>query len=150
MLCFFARGRAARCAPAVAALLALTALLCACGVRTGAPCAYPEDGAAMCRSFLESAGWRPAPTPAETGYVTIPETFGAVYGSYNALQRAQGFDLLPYRGKTVAKYVFELTDPPGGQPPGGVRATVFVYGGRVIGGDVSCVAADGSMRGILP
>jgi len=64
--------------------------------------------------------------------VTIPSPFDAVYESYNALQNAQGFDLLRYRGKEVQRFRYPVT----GDFGEGV-ATLLVYKNRIIGGDLS-------------
>ena len=77
--------------------------------------------------------------------VTIPTSFDTVYESYNALQNAQGFDLLRYRGKAVQRFRYPVTGAFGE----GV-ATLLVYKERIIGGDLSvggerlalCTSAD--------
>lgn len=105
------------------------------------------DPAAVCRSFLAEKGWRVAETPASSGETQIPAAWDAVFTSYNALQRAQGFDLRPFRGKTLQKLVFSVLNYPGAPPDETVLATCFVFDGRVVGGDICCPRLDGFMHG---
>lgn len=142
-----------------AALLAALALLLAAGGlfavrrvlaapnRGGGPA--PEEDPAPERhvAFLAGCGWTVSPEPVSVSSVHIPETFGAVYRRYNLLQQAQGFDLTPYRGRTVRKYVYELLNYPGEAGAGTVRANVLEADGAVIGGDISSVRLDGFMHG---
>lgn len=96
--------------------------------------------------FLASCGWRVSSQPPAVETVDIPLAFGDVYERYNRLQTAQGFDLAPYKGCTVKKYVYGILSYPG-ERDGSVRANVLEYGGRVIGGDISAVRIDGFMHG---
>ena len=109
-----------------------------------------DGGETLCRSFLASYGWKTEDSPCEIAEVRIPERFDTVYGAYNELQRSQGFDLTPYRGRYALKYVFRLTEYPGAEAAEGLRATVFICGGKVIAGDISSAALDGFMHGIIP
>ena len=109
-----------------------------------------KDCTALCLSFLAANGWKTEDTPCEIAEVRIPERFDAVYGVYNELQRSQGFDLAPYRGKYAQKYVFRLTEYPGAENAESIRATLFVFSGKVIGGDIGSTALDGFMHGIIP
>ena len=135
----------------------LTIMICivfafpSCAARLAATAPQPEDhGAALCRSFLSSYGWRTEDFPAEVSCIRIPERFNAVFSAYNELQRSQGFDFAPYRGKIAVRYVFRLSGYPDTSNTEDVRATVYVYNAEVIGGDISSVALDGFMHGIVP
>lgn len=111
--------------------------------------ANPAESTASFREFLYAFGWETDPVPEEET-VLIPAQFNKVYSTYNELQKAQGYDLSPYRGKNAEKYVFRILNYPG--TPGSeayVRATVLVYEGQVIGGDVCSVQMDGFMHGFM-
>ncbi len=147
----FETGRRSRCFVFVFVSICSILMLSSCTARI-AETAGPEedDGAALCLSFLASYGWKTEDAPCEISQVLFPERFDAVYVAYNELQRAQGFDLAPYCGRYAEKYVFRLTEYPGAEDTEGLRATVFICGGRVIGGDISSTALDGFMHGIIP
>ena len=61
--------------------------------------------------------------------VTVPKTWNSVYSDYNDLQRAQGFDLRPYKGKPARRLVYALSDSGG-------CVTVLVSDGRIIAADI--------------
>lgn len=95
--------------------------------------------------FLEGFGWEVAASPVESGKVRIPENASEVFDRYAALQKSQGYDLAPYAGKTVMRYVYQIKNYPGATEP--VYATLLVSRNQVIGGDVTNTAADGQVRG---
>lgn len=95
--------------------------------------------------FLKSFGWEVAASPAESGQVRIPQTGSEVFDRYNALQKSQGYDLSPYAGKTVMRYVYKLKNYPGATDP--VYATLLVLGDQIIGGDVTDTSAKGVIQG---
>ena len=95
--------------------------------------------------FLTDFGWEVASSPTESGQVKIPDTSSEVFARYNALQKSQGYDLSQYAGKTAMRYVYRIKNYPGATEP--VLATVLVYKGQVIGGDVTDTSAKGSIRG---
>ena len=106
-----------------------------------------EDRIGLCRAFLYACGWQTSPSP-EVSSVLIPAQFNETYRQYNDLQRAQGYDLTAYRGKEAEKYVFRILNYPGQTPEDApVQATVLVYEGHVIGGDICSVRIDGFMHG---
>ena len=94
--------------------------------------------------FLKNFGWEVAQSPVESGQVRIPEKSTAVYDRYNALQKAQGYDLSQYAGKIVMRYVYKITNFPGATDP--VYATLLVYKNEVIGGDVTDTCPNGQVR----
>ena len=96
--------------------------------------------------FLEDRGWQVAASPVETSRVKIPKESSEVFTRYNNLQKSQGFDLTPYAGKNVMRYVYKITNYPGSTEP--VYATLLVYKNQVIGGDVTDTAARGKIRGL--
>ena len=95
--------------------------------------------------FLRDFGWEAAATPKESGLVRIPKETTEVFDRYNQLQKSQGYDLAPYAGKSVMRYVYEITNYPGATEP--VYATLLIYKNQVIGGDITDTAAKGAVRG---
>ena len=95
-----------------------------------------------------SFGWQVDPGSEKCEKVRIPEKFGDVYKNYNSLQKKCGFDLSPYRGKTVFKYTYIVLNP-----PQNVKDTFYVniliYENQMIGGDVQTVALEGIMLPIV-
>lgn len=74
--------------------------------------------------------------------VTIPTAFGAVYERYNALQRAQGFDLSAHRGHAAVSYTFTVVGKTD------TEAHVLVCDGKIVAGDVASTRLDGEMTGL--
>ena len=95
--------------------------------------------------FLSSFGWEVATSPVQTSQVRIPEASNQVFARYNALQQTQGYDLTPYAGKTVMRYVYTVKNYPGATEP--VYATLLISGNQVIGGDITDTAPTGLMQG---
>lgn len=96
--------------------------------------------------FLQSQGWEVITSPKESGQVKIPTEPTPLYSRYNDLQKSQGYDLSQYAGKTVMRYVYEVTNYPNAEQP--VYATLLVYKNQIIGGDITDTAAQGAMRGL--
>lgn len=96
-------------------------------------------------AFLQSFGWQVAETPTETQEVRIPEEFNEVFTRYNQLQQTQGFDLSQQAGKAAKRYVYAITNYPGGGTD--YCATVLVHRNKIIGGDVTSRAEGGKMHG---
>lgn len=94
--------------------------------------------------FLKSYGWSVENEPLEVVELTIPEIFDKVYSNYNALQKSQGYDLSPYKGRRVRRWTYKVTNYPGRSD---MRANMLVFDGKVVGGDVSSVAINGFMQG---
>ena len=96
-------------------------------------------------AFLKNLGWEAEETPLEVSEVIIPEEFDPVYEKYNAIQKAQSFDLLKYRGKRVKRYTYSISNYP--EYNGPVVANILAYQGKIIGGDICSLALDGFMHG---
>jgi hypothetical protein len=96
--------------------------------------------------FLEGYGWKVVPDPVEVVEVTIPQSFNVVYNNYNALQKAQGFNLEGYKGRRVKRWTYRITNFPGVTDE--VRGNLLIFNNVVIGGDVSTVALNGFMQGL--
>lgn len=99
-------------------------------------------------SFLTQFGWQTDGEPEEVATVTVPEEFDKVFAAYNELQKEQGLSLTRYRGKSVTRYTFRITNYSGYE--GKVLANVLVYRNRVVGGDVCSTDATGFVHGFTP
>lgn len=97
-------------------------------------------------AFLQSFGWEISPEPVQTQEVRVPAEENEVFRRYNELQRSQGYDLTQYAGKTLRRYVYTISNYPGGD--GAYYATLLVYKNDVAGGDVSSAAQNGVMHAL--
>ncbi len=110
------------------------------------PTAAPSMGTNEGRvQFLKDFGWDVSTSPVESSQVRIPKQSTEVYDRYNALQKSQGYDLTPYAGKNVMRYVYKIKNYPGASDP--VYATLLVYKDSIIGGDVTNTGAKGVVQG---
>lgn len=107
-----------------------------------APAVSGNDGRVK---FLTDLGWDVVTSPAESGQVKIPDQSGEVFDRYNALQKSQGYDLSPFAGKKVMRYVYQIRNYPGASAP--VYATLLIHRDTVIGGDVTDTSPGGQIRG---
>lgn len=99
-------------------------------------------------AFLSQFGWSFDEDPVEVAEVIIPPEFDEVYEKYNAIQKAQGFDLTKYQGKRVKRWTYAIKNYPGYPADSGcIHANLLVYEGQVIGGDVCSVELNGFMHG---
>jgi len=96
-------------------------------------------------AFLESFGWATDASPIETQEVRIPGEPNEVFDRYNELQKTQGYNLSEYAGKTVKRYVYRVTNHP--DTDGNYQATILIYKGKIIGGDIASTDAGGKMHG---
>ena len=97
------------------------------------------------QKFLADMGWEVSEEYLECKVVIIPEKFNDVYEKYNKLQKKQGFDLEKFKGKTVEIYTYEVKNYPDHEK--NIIASLMVYEGELIGGDVSCIELNGFMQG---
>lgn len=98
-------------------------------------------------SFLSQFGWEVEEEPAEVKEVVIPEEFDDVYNQYNVIQKEQKLDLEKYKGARVKCWSYNVKNYPGYENSDGViRANLLVYGGVVIGGDISSIELSGFMH----
>ena len=99
-------------------------------------------------AFLSQYGWDINEDPIEVTEVIIPTQFNDTYTKYNELQKDQGMDLEPYKGLRVKKWIYEIKNYPGYPTDNSpIRATLLIYDGLVIGGDVSNFELNGFMQG---
>ena len=109
---------------------------------------YTAKTANDCISFLSQFGWSVNEEPVEVREVIIPSEFNDTYEAYNAIQKNQGLDLEPYKSYRAKKWVFEIKNYPDYPADCGyIRATLLVFEGVVIGGDVSSIEQDGFIQG---
>lgn len=95
--------------------------------------------------FLQGLGFQTEQEPDEVTDVLIPETFDTVYESYNTLQKQQGYDLEKLKGKKVKRYQYKILNYP--QRASAV-ATLLVYKGEIVGGDVTVAGETAQVRGL--
>lgn len=100
-------------------------------------------------AYLSQFGWSVEDDPVEVSEVIIPETFDDTYTQYNELQKAQGFDLSVYAGKRVKRWIYRVTNYPGFENCDCIQATLLVFDGQIIGGDVCSTELDGFMHGFV-
>lgn len=96
-------------------------------------------------AFIEQFGWKVDATPLESVEVSIPEEFDKVYLGYNEMQKEQGLGLTKYKGKTVTRYTYNVTNYPDYE--GNVYISLLVYKNKVIGGDVCSADVGGFVHG---
>ena len=97
-------------------------------------------------AYLGSFGWEVCEEPKQTQEVRIPTEPSEVFERYNDLQISQGFDLHEYSGKSVKRYVYEITNYPNSEDT--YYATLLIYKNAVIGGDVCSSAQGGTMHSL--
>lgn len=130
----------------VAAAIGLLLILGGTGGSDATPASAPAADSNDDRvKFLSDFGWEVTTAPAESMQVRIPKEPDEVFTRYNDLQKSQGYDLAPFAGKTVTRYVYLVNNYPGATEP--VYATVLVSGGRIIGGDITNTAPGGRVQG---
>ena len=99
-------------------------------------------------AYLRSLGWEVSSEPIEVREVLIPREFDAVMENYNRIQKEQGMDLFPIRGRTVRRYTYAVHNYPG--QPEHVRADLFLYKGKIVAADLCSTRLDGFLHGLCP
>ena len=74
--------------------------------------------------------------------ITVPKTWNDVYERYNELQKQQGFDLRPYKGKTARKLVYAVKGSES-------CVTVLIADDRIIAADISPMRQGAEPRRLL-
>lgn len=85
-------------------------------------------------NFLAQFGWQVDGKAIEVKEVSVPAEFDKIYAGYNQVQVAQGLDLSRYKGKTLTRYTFKVTNFEDYE--GEVLANVLVWRKKVVGGDI--------------
>ena len=125
--------------------LVVIALALVFGGRSAPTSAKPVSDNEARVQFLKGFGWEVAATPVESGRVKIPAEQSEVFDRYAQLQKSQGYDLAPYAGKTVMRYVYQITNYPNATEP--VYATLLIHKNQIIGGDVTNTSPEGRVQG---
>ena len=103
------------------------------------------DSADAGAEYLASLGWQVETPALSEEEVLIPKTFSDVFEKYNELQLSQGFDLSKYAGKELTLYTYKITNHESSDT---VLAELYVYKGRIVGGDIHSSELDGFMCGL--
>lgn len=96
-------------------------------------------------NFISQFGWEVTEEPTETVEVVVPENFDTVYLGYNEMQKEQGLNLAKYKGKTVTRYTYKVTNYPDYE--GTVYVSLLVYKNKIVGGDVCSADVNGFVHG---
>lgn len=95
--------------------------------------------------YLASLGWLVEEPALSEEDVLIPKSFSEVFQKYNELQKSQGYDLSDYAGKEVKLYTYKVTNH---ESDDSVLAELYIYKGKLIGGDIHSSSIDGFMCGL--
>ena len=137
------RTRARRALIVVLIAAALAGAVLARGTRGQMSAHYHVDTTAGRVAYLNDLGWSVDPATEDVREDVVPSAFDRTLTAYNTLQRAQGFDLLPYAGREITVVTYAVA----GEPE--TLVTLWICGGVVIAGDVHSTALDGEMQGII-
>ena len=91
------------------------------------------------QSYLQELGYS-VKSEKHIGKLVIPAEFDKVYASYNDMQQKAGFDLSRYKGLEVELYNYPLKSF---AKSGETIINLYVYGGKIIGGDITNVGENG-------
>lgn len=95
--------------------------------------------------YLKKLGWQVSDNPSEIVEITIPQKFNAVYDNYNAIQKAQGYDLSKYRGARAKRFTYAVSNYPDEKV--GVCANLLVYNGGLSAATFQASRLTGLCRG---
>ena len=125
----------------IAAVLILTVLLASSNDKG---IDYPRIKSANdISAFLSTLGQETDPSQLTAQTTVLPVQFDETFIAYNAIQIRQGCDLSHYAGKEVTVYTVPIINYDNSAET--VLATVIVYKGKIIGGDIHAAAMDGFM-----
>ncbi len=128
-------------------LLLLALILLGRGIGAGPGAGSEPGGSTEARiKFLAGCGWQADAATEQAQIIHIPEEFPPVFADYNDLQRSQGYDLADYAGRDCELYTYAVTNWPDDTQT--VLANIYVFRGRIVGGDVHSTNLDGFMVGI--
>lgn len=117
-------------------------------VQTDSALNYSAETHEQRMDFISQLGLKVNPEPESVGDVIIPQEFDDVYTEYNKLQKSAGLNLEPYKGCTVKKWTYNVTNYPEYENSSAIRINLLVYKGKIIGGDICSVELDGFMQGL--
>ena len=81
--------------------------------------------------YIASKGLKTAEEPSKIEEIVFPEGPDEVFLKYIEMQKNSGFDLLPYLGKTVKRYVYPLENE------AETFVTLYVFENKIIAADVA-------------
>ena len=89
--------------------------------------------------FLSTLGYTVEEKSCKKTSEKLPEVFDVATEKYNELQRMQGFDLSPLKGKKLESYTYKVASLPGKTDVSARNclATLIVRKGRVVAADVT-------------
>lgn len=90
--------------------------------------------------FIEAFGYEIEGCVSDTA-VTVPKTWNNTYESYQKLQKSQGLDLTPYKGKEARMLVYALCDSD-------ELVTLLVAENRVIAAHIGSMKEDDDIRAL--
>ncbi len=96
-------------------------------------------------NFIESLGLTVRNEPDSVKEFVLPDEFDEVYEEYNKIQKQTGLDLSAYKGNTVKKWTYTVTNYPDYENSDVIKLTLIVCNGRIIGGDICSTELDGFM-----
>ena len=98
-------------------------------------------------NYLKSLGWDAADECEDS--VDIPEEFDEVFSHYNSLQTECGFDLSDYKGKTLRRFIYTVSEHPEKKPGDVVKAELLLNDkDEIVGGSIYSLRLDGFMTGL--
>ncbi len=100
----------------------------------------------MIISYLNSNNITVQEKPLQISHITIPNNFDKIYETYNEIQNQSGFDLIPYKGKTVIKYTYKVITI--NQESITAYANIFLYDNTIIAADISNTSQNGFIKSI--
>ncbi len=95
------------------------------------------------QQLLSELGWQ-VKEVYSSQKVIIPKEFDETYFKYNELQKKQGLNLKPHRGKKADKYTYIIENYPNDLKD--VRLTMLIRKGKLIGADVCSLGREGFMH----
>ena len=129
----------------LAVIIASLLLIIGIGGRFASASVITQDASTNAKrvDFAASVGCKVEETAIAEKQIRIPDEFSDVYKNYNELQRQAGYDLSAYKGCDATLYTYKVIQ--GGIVGEETFVNLIVYRGRIIGGDISSAAIDGSM-----
>ena len=94
--------------------------------------------------FLRAHGWEIDLDSEDARTVQLPKELTGRLREYNELQLQQGYDLRGYLGQQCQQYSYLITNYPDAEQT--VLATLYVYNGVLIAGDIHSTALNGFLR----
>lgn len=96
--------------------------------------------------YLNMQGWIVNPDPISAREIILPAEFNEKYTQYNDLQKSQGLDLTPYKGREAMLYTYKVLNFP--DTPDNVTANIVIVDDRLVAADITFTGEDGTTCGI--